>query len=73
MVFPQLESADGSVEADYVLFDVSNNSLSWQSPAYVGRKAFEIVMKDPGRWRLMIARDGYYLFKRDEKSTLHVG
>jgi uncharacterized membrane protein len=64
MVFPQLQSMDGAVKADYVLLDTTNNGLARESPAYISMEQRQIVTSDPGRWRLLTTVDGYSLFTR---------
>ncbi len=67
MVFPLLESADGSVKAQYVLIDKTNNGLKRESPAYLNQHDFDVLEKDTESWKLVKSEDGYYLY--ENKST----
>ncbi len=68
MVFPKLISNDGTIKADYVFLDKTNNGLKSQSPAYVTQKEINIIERDKTNWELLHSEDGYYLFKL---KTLH--
>ena len=63
MIFPQLESSDGAVKAQYVLFDKTNNGLKRESPSYFNQGDFDLVEKDTENWKLVRSKDGYYLYK----------
>jgi hypothetical protein len=71
MIFPQIESRDGRIKADYVFIDKKNPLKtgggipgSWkglrQSPQYY----YDMVEKDARNWFLMKAEDGYFLYQR---------
>ena len=72
MVFPQLISQDGSIEADYVLIDKFNplktgsNNVpdSWKGLRENPNKYYDIVENNPTKWKLLKKDDGIYLFKR---------
>ena len=64
MVFPQLESLDGSIEADYVLIDKTNNDLQPRSPAYIHPAEFNQIENDEEGWQLVTSAESYFLYKR---------
>ena len=64
MIYPQLESIDGNIKADYVFFDKTNNGLKNESPAYLTQEKFDIVEKDKKNWKLVKFEDSYYLYER---------
>jgi len=64
MAFPQLESLDGTIKADYVFFDKTNNGLNEKSPSYQAQSTFDLVEKNPHVWELIAAEDGYSLYRR---------
>ena len=63
MIFPQLESSDGAVKAQYVLFDKTNNGLKNKSPSFFAQPDFDLVEKDTEKWKLVKSKDGYYLYE----------
>lgn len=63
MVFPNLESFDGKVKAQYVLIDKTNNGLKRESPAYLNRHDFNVVEKNTEKWKLVRSKEGYYLYE----------
>ena len=72
MIFPQLSSQDGSIEADYVLIDKFNPLKTGSgnvSGSYKGfrnnpNKYYAIVENNTAKWELLKKNDGIYLFKR---------
>ena len=68
MIFPQLESSDGTVKAQYVLIDKTNNGLKRESPAYLNQHDFNVLEKDTENWKLVKSEDNYYLY--ENKSIL---
>lgn len=72
MVFPQLESADGRYVADYVFIDKENPIKtgiisvpgSWDGLRQNPQFYYDWVEKDPLRWELVKAEDGYFLYHR---------
>ena len=64
MIYPQLESIDGKIKADYVFFDKTNNGLKKGSPAYLSQWKFDIVEKNGKDWELVKYEDEYHLYKR---------
>ena len=72
MVFPQLESADGRVKADYVLIDKKNPVKtgidavpgSWDGLRENPQYYYDILEKHPDTWELVESQDGYFLYKR---------
>jgi len=63
MVFPDTVSKDGTVLADYVLLDLTNNSLRADSPAYVSMDEMRLVAQNDA-WRLITKSEGYELYVR---------
>lgn len=70
MIFPQLESSDGVVKAQYVLFDNTNNGLKNESPSSFTQLDFDLVEKDTEKWKLVRSKDGYYLYENTTVPTL---
>lgn len=66
MIFPQLESLDGAIKADYVFFDKTNNGIKKIAPAYNTQRDFDLVEKDEETWELLKSKDGYFLYRRIE-------
>jgi uncharacterized membrane protein len=64
MIFPRLESSDGTIKADYVFFDKTNNGLNNKSPSYQTQSTFNMVEKDKKNWQLEESGDGFFLYKR---------
>jgi len=65
IMFPDLESpVNDKVNAEYVLFDKTNNGLNKESPAYITQTKFDIVQKDKINWQLLKSKDNYFLYKR---------
>ena len=64
MIFPQLESLDGAIKADYVFFDKTNNGIKKIAPAYNTQRDFDLVEKDEETWELVKSKDGYFLYRR---------
>lgn len=72
MVFPQLESVDGETKADYVFIDKQNpmkTGIGAVPGSYYGlrenpQEYYDLVEKQPNRWELVRADDGYYLYRR---------
>ena len=64
MVFPKLESLDGTTKADYVFFDKTNNGLNKNSPAYITQVEFNLIEENKQTWKLIKSEDGYFLYKR---------
>ena len=62
MVFPKLKHGD--IDAEYVLFDKTNNGLDKISTAYKTQAEFDLVEKEKRHWKLFKAKDGFYLYKR---------
>lgn len=72
MVFPQIESLDGKIKADYVFIDKKNPIKtgvatvpgSWdglrQNPQYY----YDLIEKDLENWKLVKSEDGYFLYQR---------
>ena len=68
MKFPKLESSDGSIKADYVFFDKTNNGINEMAPTYKTQSDFDLVEKDEKIWELVKSQDGYFLYRRIENS-----
>lgn len=66
MTFPWLESKDGSLKAEYILFDSTNNGLKEGSPAYVTQRQREAVLQNGTVWEPVKSRDGYFLFRKKQ-------
>ena len=64
MIFPQLESLDGAIKADYVFFDKTNNGIKKIAPAYNTQRDFDLIEKDEETWELVKSKDGYFLYRR---------
>lgn len=64
MVFPQTESRDGRIKADYIFFDTTNNGLKEESPAYRKQSDFSAIQDDDWNWQLVASIDGFFLYKR---------
>jgi uncharacterized membrane protein len=72
MVFPQLESLDGKIKADYVFID-KNNPIktgasavpgSWDGLRENPQHYYDPIEKDIVNWKLIKADDGYFLYQR---------
>jgi len=63
MIFPQLENFDGTLRAEYVLFDKTNNGLKKGSPSFFTQLDFDLVEKDTEKWKLVSSKEGYYLYE----------
>ena len=64
MVFPQLESLDGKIEANYVLIDKTNSDLRPRSSAYIPPGAFNQIDDDEEGWQLVASAESYFLYRR---------
>lgn len=64
MAYPQIESLDKRITADYVIFDKTNNGLKQGGPVYKTQRDFDLVEKDIDTWELVMAEDGYFLYRR---------
>lgn len=64
LIFPDVESKDGKWKADYILFDVSNNELKPQSPAFIKSEFFSMIAMDKQTWELIASQNNYFLYKR---------
>jgi uncharacterized membrane protein len=64
MIFPQLESLDGAIKADFVFFDKTNNGIKKIAPAYNTQRDFDLIEKDEETWELVKSKDGYFLYRR---------
>ena len=72
MIFPQLESVDGKYKAEYVFIDKSNPVKtgiatvpgSWDGLRENPQFYYDWIEKDPRRWELIKADDGYELYRR---------
>lgn len=64
LIFPDVKSKDGKWKADYILFDVSNNGLKSQSPAFIKSGFFSRISADRQNWELIASYDSYFLYKR---------
>ena len=72
MPFPQLESRDGKIKADYVFIDkkepvktgASAVPGSWDGLRKNPQLYYDLVEKKPNDWELIKSKDGYYLYKR---------
>lgn len=64
MIYPQLENYDGTIKADYIFLDKTNNGLPSQSPAYIKEDDFTRVENDKVNWKLMVSEDEYYIYRR---------
>jgi len=71
MIFPQLESFDGAVKAQYVLFDKTNNGLKNESPSSFTQLDFDLVEKNTENWKLVRSEDGYYLYENKSRPLSH--
>lgn len=77
MVFPQLKSIDGKLQADYVFIDKENPVKtgvgvvpgSWDGLRENPQYYYDFVEKHPGKWQLVKAGDGYFLYKRIQSLT----
>jgi len=69
LMFPNLESKNGTIKADYVFFDKTNNGLKKASTAYRTQHDFDLIEKDTKTWALVKSKDGYYLYKRKATPT----
>ncbi len=63
MIFPELQSKDKQWQAEYVFFDVTNNGLKSESPAYITKEEMAIVQESK-QWERIAAEDGYELYKK---------
>ena len=72
MVFPQLESLDGKIKADYVFIDKKNPIKSgtsavpgsWDGLRENPQSYYDKVEKDLAKWKLIKTDDGYFLYQR---------
>ena len=72
MVFPQLETVDGKIEANYVFIDKKNPIKtgigavpgSWDGLRDNPQYYYDMVEKHPDHWELVRSDDGYYLYRR---------
>lgn len=66
MVFPRLVSKDGSVQADYVLLDITHNGLPPTSPVRfeVTKETLTGVMDNPKEWELISTDGEFFIYKR---------
>jgi len=72
MVFPQLESVDGKIKADYAFIDKNNPVKtgistvpgSWDGLRQNPQHYYDLIEKDQLHWQLIKADDGYFLYKR---------
>lgn len=74
MIFPQMESYDGKVRAEYVFIDKSNPVKTgggdkfypgvWDGLRENPQFYYDLVEKDKENWQLIKSEDGYFLFKR---------
>ena len=67
MRFPQLENSDGTIKADYVFFDKTNNGINKIAVAYKTQHDFDLVEKDEETWELVKSKDEYFLYQRSEQ------
>jgi len=64
MIFPKTKNTAGTIEADYIFFDKTNNGLNKESPAYRSQTEFNAIESDTKNWKLMASLDGFYIYKR---------
>lgn len=64
LVFPKLEGLNGTIKADYVFIDKTNNGLYKNSPAYITQPEFSLVEENKDTWKLIKSEGGYFLYKR---------
>jgi len=72
MVFPQLESLDGKIKADYVFIDKKNPIKtgtgavpdSWDGMRKNPQLYYDQIEKYPENWELVSSEDGYFLYRR---------
>lgn len=70
LIFPALKSADEKIEADYILFDVTNNAMSKSSPAFISESEFRKISNDARHWQPVYVHDNYFLYKNTGKKGI---